>query len=146
MKKFNTEIEILLLGHGITKPIVTYGIDSDILDQVEVNEFLIKLDLNLKKGTHKIFLEFYNKTNDTSDMAIEIAYVKYEGMQLDRFKWASKYYPNYPEPWASQQSESLPLVHHSATYLGWNGLLELEFETPIYTWIHKLENLGWIYP
>jgi hypothetical protein len=68
----------------------------------------------------------------------------FEGMSLDRFKWAGVYFPVYPEPWASTQID-LPKFHKSATYLGWNGQWELEFSVPIFTWIHKLENLGWIY-
>lgn len=43
------------------------------------------------------------------------------------------------------QTETLPKFQTNATYLGWNGLWVLEFELPIFTWIHKLENLGWIY-
>ena len=31
------------------------------------------------------------------------------------------------------------------TYLGWNGRWVLEFETPVFTWIHRLEDLGWLY-
>jgi hypothetical protein len=29
--------------------------------------------------------------------------------------------------------------------MGWNGRWELNFRVPIFTWIHQLENLGWIY-
>ena len=92
-----------------------------------------------------VILEFANKTNNTADMAVEIVAVAIEGMTLDRFKWSSRYYPVYPEPWASEQTDPLPEFHPSATYLGWNGRWELEFATPIFTWIHRLENLGWIY-
>lgn len=31
------------------------------------------------------------------------------------------------------------------SYLGWNGMWKFQFEIPIFTWIHKLEGLGWIY-
>lgn len=146
MEKFSTEIEIALRGHGSIRPIITFGINEEIFNEVEVSEYLIKMNVELEKGLHKIFINFNNKINSTPDMAVEILYVKYEGMQLDRFKWANKYYPIYPEPWASQQKDPLPKYQTSATYLGWNGRIEFEFETPIYTWIHRLENLGWIYP
>lgn len=105
----------------------------------------LQFDLDLDQGPQVLFIEMYNKTNDTPDMALEIESVTFEGMTLDRFKWNSKYYPNYPEPWASEQSEQLAECHSSATYLGWNGRWELHFDSPIFTWIHKLENLGWIY-
>ena len=31
------------------------------------------------------------------------------------------------------------------TYMGWNGQWKLTYSAPIFTWIHKIENLGWIY-
>lgn len=146
MEKYNTEITIKLKGHGIIKPIVTYGINNSVIDSINLKEASVFFNEDLPKGNHILFLEFYNKTNDTPDMAVEILSVMYEGYELDRFKWANKYYPNYPQPWASQQKQPLPKFQTSATYLGWNGRIEFEFETPIYTWIHRLENLGWIYP
>lgn len=146
MVKFNTEITLKLQGHGQIKPKVTYGIDDRVLNCIELHDNVLWLNEDLIQGSHILFLEFNNKTNDTPDMAVEIVSIAYEQYELDRFKWANKYYPTYPEPWASQQKEPLPKYQTSATYLGWNGRIEFEFETPIYTWIHRLENLGWIYP
>ena len=77
-------------------------------------------------------------------MAVEIESVTVEGITVDRFKWAGIYTPNYPEPWASTQTNLQPTLQ-SATYLGWNGRWELPFSVPIFTWIHQTENLGWIY-
>jgi len=146
MVKFNTEITVKLYGHGTVKPKVTYGIDNRVIGTIDLDEDILFFNENLDKGAHVLFLEFYNKTNDTPDMAVEILSVLYEGYKLDRIKWANKYYPTYPQPWASQQKQPLPKFQTSATYLGWNGRIEFEFETPIYAWIHRLENLGWIYP
>lgn len=144
--KFSTLIELRLKGHGHKLPVVTYGIDNITIGSIEVLDTQIRFNQEFDLGSHTIFLEFNNKTNDHPDMAVEIIEVKYEEFDLDRFKWANKYYPNYPEPWASEQTLPLPLFQESATYLGWNGRIEFEFQIPIYTWIHKLENLGWIYP
>ena len=141
MKQFETLIQITIKPHGPVFPIVEFGERKIELTKITTFDFHVTGD----KGPNQISLGFYNKTDDTPDMAVEIQDVIIEGMDLDRFKWANKYYPRYPEPWASEQTETLPKFQTSAMYLGWNGLWVLEFELPIFTWIHKLENLGWIY-
>lgn len=145
IKYYSTVFAITLVPHGIVKPIITYGLNQ-IIDTIELKDTTtLNLDVNLNQGSSTFFIEFSNKTDDNVDMAVEIQSVEFEGMKLDRFKWASRYYPIYPEPWASQQTDPLPEFQNSATYMGWNGRWELNFEVPIFTWIHQLENLGWIY-
>lgn len=145
--KYNTEFKINLRPHGASSPQIRYSVNDDLS---EINLILTKpmqicVNLDLSIGSNIFTLDFYNKTNETPDMAVEIESVTVEGMTLDRFKWNSRYYPNYPEPWASEQTEILPEFQISATYLGWNGKWKFYFDVPIFMWIHKLENLGWIY-
>jgi len=142
---YNTRFSIHLRPHGATAPQIRCGVnDLDNPVQVLDREITLEYDVDLPVGQHRFILEFANKTDSTPDMAVEIVAVDFEGMTLDRFRWAGVYFPNYPEPWASEQ-EDLPNSHPSATYLGWNGQWELEFSVPIFTWIHRLEHLGWIY-
>ena len=144
--KYNTEFSVHVRPHGLVAPQIRCGINnitSNILTLTEDVELKYNVDLTI--GAHKFLLEFANKTNDTSDMAVEIVDVTIEGITLDRFKWNSKYFPQYPEPWASEQIEPLSEFQQSATFLGWNGRWEFYFDVPIFLWIHKLENLGWIY-
>ena len=61
-------------------------------------------------------------------------------IKLDRLKWAGKFYPVYPK-----DCEHNDTVLQPHTYLGWNGKWVIEFYTPVFTWIHRLENLGWLY-
>lgn len=146
--KYSTQFSIELRPHysGSNAPYIEYTFNGQkqripLLSSSTILSFSPDLDA----GAHEFVLDFYNKTDETPDMAVEIVNVSFEGMSLDRFKWNSRYYPRYPEPWASEQLQPLPEYQESATYLGWNGRWELYFETPIFTWIHKLENLGWIY-
>jgi hypothetical protein len=104
----------------------------------------LQFAVNLESGPHTFYIDFRNKTNNTPEMAVEIDSVTFEGITVDRFKWAGVYTPDYPEPWASTQT-NLQATLPSATYLGWNGRWELPFTTPIFTWIHQIEHLGWIY-
>lgn len=142
---YNVQFEIELTPHGATAPEISYGLDT-ITDRCVLTEpTVLKIDQTVTGEQHKFIIEFHNKTNDTPDMAVEITRVTVEGMTLDRFKWANRYYPVYPEPWASEQPDPLPEFQESATYLGWNGRWEFHFNTPIFRWIHRLEKLGWIY-
>lgn len=143
---YNTQFSIQLKPHGTVPPQIKYGVNGQVANTaLEISEPMsLSFNLDLDTGPQVVTIEFYNKTNHTPDMAVEIESVTFEGMTLDRFKWANKYYPDYPEPWASTQTDLAPVVE-SATFLGWNGKWELHFNTPIFTWIHQTENLGWIY-
>jgi hypothetical protein len=99
-------------------------------------------------------VEFLNKQDSDTipelglDKAVIIRSVSFFGIQDPKFAWAGVYEPTYPEPWASQQRLSgntlqKQLTNH--TYLSWNGKWTLTFEVPVFTWVHKTQNLGWIY-
>ena len=99
-------------------------------------------------GSHQLTLEYVGKTNSDINQAIEIDYIDIEGIKADRFVWAGEYTPNYPEPWASEQRAlgiELAEKHRNFKFLGWNGIWRLDFEMPVFMWIHQIENLGWIY-
>ena len=146
MEKYNTNFSVLLKSHGLISPVITYKLNNLVINTIVLDkESRLHFSLDLDQGNNKFEIIFTNKINETPDMAVEILEVEIEGIVVDRFKWASRYYPLYPEPWASQQTDPLPEYQSSATYMGWNGRWELNFEVPIFTWIHRLEALGWIY-
>ena len=147
--KFNLELDLVIQPHWWrTRPIISYGIDNQLINTITVtNTCTIRIAYPFAPGEHSVWVKFENKDyNDcvmdqNLDMAVEIQAVTIEGMTLDRFRWAGEYHPDYPT-WLTDQ----PPVIKSATYLGWNGKWTLTFTTPIFTWIHQLENLGWLYP
>lgn len=145
-EKFNILLSVKLRPHGKTPPVITC-VEPNAISHTLILDYEKTLDFNLNvdTGSHIFAINFNSKLPDNIDTAVEIVSVSFEGIELDRFKWNSRYYPDYPEPWASQQTEPLPEFQEAATYLGWNGRWELYFEAPIFTWIHKLESLGWIY-
>jgi hypothetical protein len=80
--------------------------------------------------------------------AVIIEQVDFFGISDPRFAWAGVYEPCYPEPWATEQrSQGVVLKPQLCpyTYLGWSGKWTLTFSVPVFTWIHKTQNLGWIY-
>lgn len=87
-------------------------------------------------------------TSKDNDKAIVIKSVEFNGISSEKLLWQGRYRPIYPEPWASQQrqqGQELQPELPAHTYLGWNGTWVLEFDVPVFTWIHRVENLGWIY-
>ncbi|CAB4133443.1 hypothetical protein UFOVP257_195 [uncultured Caudovirales phage] len=133
-------------------PIISYGIDDLTINTMPISNrtTITMAGFPLSIDKHCVWIDFNNKDDSNCvleerlDMAVEIESVTLEGITLDRVKWAAEYYPRYPEPWASTQT-NLPTVVKYTTYLGWNGRWNLNFTVPIFTWIHQTENLGWIY-
>jgi hypothetical protein len=146
------DIKILITSIWFDKkPKIKYGIDDVVINDIEVNQpITLTFQDKLSNGKHIFWIDFYNKENSDCvpeqnlDTAIIIESVIIENLNLDRFKWAAKYYPRYPKLLKLKQP-NLESVRDSATYLGWNGIWKLEFEMPIFTWIHQLDNLGWLY-
>jgi len=96
-------------------------------------------------------VELLNKTNaDTRpdkelDKAVVIESVCFFDITDNRFIWLGEYRPEYPEPWYSQQTIRPEPLLKNHTYLSWNGKWTLTFDVPVFTWIHRVQNLGWIY-
>jgi hypothetical protein len=101
------------------------------------------------EGTHvQLTVEQYGKTiRDTRgdlDTAIIISEVKLNGITDPKFAWSGIYRPDYPDYYLSQ-NPNLKTELSAHNYLGWNGSWTLDLSLPIYTWIHKTLDLGWIY-
>ena len=96
-------------------------------------------------------VELLNKTNadtrpDTGlDKAVVIESISFFDIQDNRFIWAGEYCPEYPEPWYSQQTVKPKPLLKNHTYLSWNGKWTLTFDVPVFMWIHRVQDLGWIY-
>ena len=103
----------------------------------------IEFDTDLTQAILEI--EHLGKTDIDPATAIVIDSIDFFGIQDPKFAWAGVYYPEYPEPWASQQLVKPPTEIMGQTYLGWNGIYRLKFGVPVFTWMHQIQNLGWIY-
>ena len=96
-------------------------------------------------GIGYLEIELLGKTNqdtDTAgnrDTAVVIEEILLNNLSSPKFAWAGVYTPNYPLHVQGKEQ----LSPH--TYLGWNGVWRLDYTVPIYTWIHQIESLGWIY-
>jgi hypothetical protein len=86
-----------------------------------------------------LLVEHHGKHSLDPDTALIIESISFNEISSKRLLWAGTYFPQYP----SHITGPAELIQHH--YLGWNGIWQLNFSLPIYTWIHKVENLGWIY-
>ena len=130
------------IGYNDVWPEFYIMIDNELQDQgVLTTQLTYNFDVTLDDGTHTIKVGLVNKVDaDTvvknekivQDKAIYIHPIEIEGYKLDDFMYQATYYPI--------GRDSL-----KSNYLGWNGHWRLDFTTPIFTWIHKTQQLGWIY-
>ena len=93
----------------------------------------------------KFFNKKYEETVGDKDMAVIVDQVEFFGISDPRFVWAGVYSPEYPEPWYSQQPTKPEPALTNHNYLGWNGRWHLEFDVPVFTWMHRTLGMGWIY-
>jgi hypothetical protein len=131
-------------------PEINIGINDDIQRIILKDNQTFHYEFTAD-NTSILSVELLNKTDaDTIpdkglDKAVIIESVNFFGIHDSRFVWAGEYQPNYPEPWYSEQTIKPAPLLKSHTYLSWNGKWTLTFEVPVFTWIHQMQNLGWIY-
>jgi len=152
--KFHVDIEVELIPtYHQDPPQISYGIDGIILNRQDWDQAgILKFEYDLTTGPHVIFVNFENKRND--DTIVELGLDKYltvgnisiNGICLPKFNWVATYFPSYPEPWYSQQTPQPGPVITCPTHLGWNGRWQLQFDAPVFSWIHQIENMGWVWP
>jgi hypothetical protein len=151
MNNYAIKIKILLEPiYQDAAPHIIYGIDTNILSQQSIcyaQEIVI--NSKLSRGSHRFFLELVNKDHAANkkdrDMHIKIKHIGFQDME-ENFHYFSKYRPVYPTQWLQQQKEMGKEWPETilSNHMGWNGTYYIDFETPIYKWIHKKLNLGWL--
>lgn len=107
------------------------------------------IDLNFVNNRGFVEIRFINKNYEESsssqDMAVIIDRLSFFGISDPKFVWAGQYRPDYPEPWYSNQPTPPKSCLTNIDYLGWNGVWRLDFDLPVFTWMHQKLDLGWIY-
>ena len=141
-KLYTVDISVLL------KPILTptgkIGINNNFSDIVLSEETWFHFHHSgTKENKVTLQIEHYGKSIRDADTAIIIDQIKLNGISNPKFAWQGTYYPAYPEHYS--QGKELESELRPFTHMGWNGVWTLEFSLPIYTWIHKTLDLGWIY-
>ena len=134
-------------------PKIQIGVNANTT-QVTLSETTVfEFDFQADKDS-ELTIEFLNKNDSDTvpnlnlDKAVVVEKVSFFNISDPKFVWAGIYYPTYPEPWATEQKNQnivLPNELKSHNYLSWNGVWRLQFTVPVFTWIHQIQDLGWIY-
>jgi hypothetical protein len=82
----------------------------------------------------------FAKSDLDPSTAVIVKEIGFFGIVDPQFVWAGSYAPDYPSHWPDKTT---PLPGQG--YLGWNGVYVLNFAVPVFTWMHKTLDLGWIY-
>jgi hypothetical protein len=137
-------VEMSVTLRPVSRPWVNISVDRTVqqIQLIDTQTFYFNF---LASASSTLTVEHFGKDINDSETAVEIVDIGFFGISDPKFAWAGIYRPDYPEPWYSQQTprpaDSLP----AQTYLGWNGTYRLEFSVPVFEWMHKTLNLGWIY-
>jgi hypothetical protein len=136
IKIYPVDIEILLKPVG--KPKCRISLNDQRQDLTVEQEYWVKLFYQ-GYGSTRLSIEHVGKADLDPSTALIVEQIKFNEITSPKFVWAGIYSPNYPK----HISGDPELKYHN--YLSWNGVWNLDFTLPIYTWIHKVEDLGWIY-
>lgn len=151
MRKYDIKIKIILEPSYLDiAPHIVCGIDKKIFLQntIEHSKDIIIED-SLIGGEHRFFLKLTNKDHSVEkkekDMHIKIKHVGFQDIE-DNFHYFSRYRPEYPSEWLKQQKHMGREWNDTilSDHIGWNGTYYIDFETPVYRWIHRKLNLGWL--
>ena len=128
----------------VDHPNIRVGVNGDVLtvvlDKTQTMDFEFTSDKDCQ-----LTVELVDKKDQE---AVVVESVSFFGITDPKFAWSGVYEPQYPEPWATQQhNQGVVLKQHLSphTYLSWPGKWTLTFDVPVFTWIHRVQNLGWIY-
>ena len=136
-KIYPVDIEILLKPVG--QPRCRISIDDQRQDLVIEQEKWVKLFYQ-GHGAARLLIEQYGKLDLDPSTALIIDEIKFNGISSPKFVYQGTYYPDYPK----HLLDSDRVLPHQ-NYLSWNGVWHLDLSLPIYTWIHKTLDLGWVY-
>jgi hypothetical protein len=123
----------------VQSPYVTITVDKIVYKQQLFTTTSFDFDF-VAANQASLVLEHHSKSDKDPDTAVIIRRIEFYGISDPRFIWAGTYYPVYPSHYSDQKS-SRP----GQDYLGWNGTYVLEFRVPVFSWIHQIQDMGWLY-
>jgi hypothetical protein len=144
---YHTDLTIELAVAGT--PDVRISLDGDEIHSGTIKKStVVCIKGDLEPGQHVLTIEHRNKLPSDPTTELIIDSISFNGIASPKFVWQGVYTPIYPEPWATEQRNAgrvLAPTVTATTHLGWNGQWSLTFTAPIFTWIHQVEDLGWIH-
>jgi hypothetical protein len=139
--------------YNSNKPALFEHYFEDSITHKEDEPITIEFEHTMVEGnTYSLVIDRYNKGsnqtkidsegNITHDQLLHIKSIEIDEIDIGALVYEGVYYPDYPEPWATQQKQqgnALPGSFKNVTAMGHNGKWQLTFKSPFYMWL--LENL-----
>lgn len=153
MNKFDTKFDLAIkVQYTQTVPVVRIQFDDFALWDGELlqSQLLSFVTPSRPAGSYDLTIQLLNKDQTEwqrfgLDMMIAVERLTIENYDHD-FSLYSEYEPEYPEPWYTEQKlqNNTPSKIIHSNYIGWPGIWRLNIELPIFRWIHKRTNQGWL--
>lgn len=119
-----------------------YNNDLPLSEPIEIKK-LTELTFNLALPTDVTdgYIRIIRSNHDEKTHQVcHLSGLKIDSIDLTRIMNHSRFLPKYPEIWHMEQTQQgihWPDHHNGWTSWGWNGVWELVYQTPVYTWLLK---------
>lgn len=130
--------------YSLAPPIISVTNNQQLVLQETVIEdtTIISFELELVNTVMEPGVLCVHRTNfdGVHEQLLSLRSLHLDGINLERICYQSRYRPEYPEPWISEQKaqgHDWPEYLTGAMSWGWNGVWQLHYHTPIYTWLLK---------
>tara|TARA_B100001094_G_C18156171_1_gene786584 strand:- start:1576 stop:2043 length:468 start_codon:yes stop_codon:yes gene_type:complete len=136
-----------------TSPSILVKLDNKIIKEfnsfVDKQKTTISVEVNAEDSEHQLVIERQNKSikdtvlNDSKiikDSTINIEDVVIDNISIEPLLDKAFFYPQYPEPWLSQQKQigkDPPIKYDYCRILHHNGEWKLNFTSPIHVWFFQ---------
>lgn len=148
----NLDVTLFPVWH-LTPPVINIGVNKDLVRYVLDKENTFSFNfVGQKQAT--LTIQLINKIPEDTDLLnnldkeVLIKSIKFFNIEDTKFVWAGKFEPIYNASWKKMQilnGTPPPMILYNIDRLSWNGSWTLTFDIPVFTWMHKIQNLGWIY-
>lgn len=143
MKTETFQFEILVhADYNFIAPVLEVAVDDNMIfhDKLKIQHTTIISTQTLELGkTHVIKIKRSGKNSKCPEQTCGVLEVKIDNISIrDLVYHTSLYYPEYPEPWASEQTQQgidLEYPVLGETVFGHNGIWEFSFSSPFYKFL-----------
>lgn len=135
-------VEILVAGETKAKQDITGTEDKpDVIEFQHEFEEEKAYDLVIKRSGKSNRQTVVNEKGDIlKDQLLHIKKLEIDEIHIGPLVYEGVYRPDYPEPWATQQTEAgheLPPTFKNVEIMGHNGTWTFSFSSPFYMWLLK---------
>jgi hypothetical protein len=131
----NVKVRLTPVG----RPWIKISAGNSVQSQQLINTTTFEFNFHVKNAG-QIIVEHFDKSDLDPTTAVIIDSISFFNIEDPKFVLAGIYYPDYPKHYDNKIAQLF-----EQNYLGWNGRYILDFTVPVFTWMHKTQNLGWIY-